>query len=215
MTDKNVEAIIRKTGIIAIIRGNYGIDTLLKIADTLARGGVQAIEVTLNSAGALAGITALRKAMTGDAVIGAGTVRTASQVQAAMDAGAQFLISPNLDLPSVTLSQKHGVLHLPGVFTASEVQMAFAAGCEMVKLFPAHMLGPAYIKALLAPLNDVAFVPTGGINEKNAQTYITAGAVALGVGSALVQGPDQDMQDLLNRAKLMRQAVDNARNAAN
>ena len=200
---------IRDMGIIAIIRGNFGLGRMLRIAETLSLGGVKAIEITLNSEGALEGISALREALPEDVVIGAGTVRTATQVQLAIEAGAQFLISPNFDAESVALSQKAGVLHLPGVFTASEVQAAFAAGCKMVKLFPADMLGPAYVKALRAPLNDVDFVPTGGIDAHNVADNIKAGAVAVGVGSALVQGPEQDLDELLDRAKRMTQVVKN------
>jgi 2-dehydro-3-deoxyphosphogluconate aldolase/(4S)-4-hydroxy-2-oxoglutarate aldolase len=133
-------------------------------------------------------------------LIGAGTVRTLEEVNAALDAGAQFLVSPNFDPASVARSREAGVLHLPGVFTASEAQAAYAAGCQMVKLFPADALGPRYLKALRAPLNDIDFVPTGGIEAANIADFVRAGAVAFGVGSSLVKSADQDLADLREKA---------------
>lgn len=191
---------IRQTGIIAIIRGDFPFERLLAIAGAIAEGGVSVVEVTLNSRGALEGIAALRRQAGDDMLIGAGTVRTLEEVNAALDAGAQFLVSPNFDPASVARSQEVGVLHLPGVFTASEAQAAYAAGCQMVKLFPADALGPRYLKALRAPLNDIDFVPTGGIEAANIVEYVRAGAVAFGVGSSLVKSADQDLADLREKA---------------
>jgi 2-dehydro-3-deoxyphosphogluconate aldolase/(4S)-4-hydroxy-2-oxoglutarate aldolase len=191
---------IRQTGIIAIIRGDFPFERLLAIAGAIAEGGVSVVEVTLNSRGALEGIAALRRQAGDDMLIGAGTVRTLEEVNAALDAGAQFLVSPNFDPASVARSQEVGVLHLPGVFTASEAQAAYAAGCQMVKLFPADALGPRYLKALRAPLNDIDFVPTGGIEAANIADFVRAGAVAFGVGSSLVKSADQDLADLREKA---------------
>jgi 2-dehydro-3-deoxyphosphogluconate aldolase/(4S)-4-hydroxy-2-oxoglutarate aldolase len=191
---------IRQTGIIAIIRGDFPFERLLAIAGAIAEGGVSVVEVTLNSRGALEGIAALRRQAGDDMLIGAGTVRTLEEVNAALDAGAQFLVSPNFDPASVARSQEVGVLHLPGVFTASEAQTAYAAGCQMVKLFPADALGPRYLKALRAPLNDIDFVPTGGIEAANIADFVRAGAVAFGVGSSLVKSADQDLADLREKA---------------
>jgi 2-dehydro-3-deoxyphosphogluconate aldolase/(4S)-4-hydroxy-2-oxoglutarate aldolase len=191
---------IRQTGIIAIIRGDFPFERLLAIAGAIAEGGVSVVEVTLNSRGALEGIAALRRQAGDDMLIGAGTVRTLEEVNAALDAGAQFLVSPNFDPASVARSREAGVLHLPGVFTASEAQAAYAAGCQMVKLFPADALGPPYLKALRAPLNDIDFVPTGGIEAANIADFVRAGAVAFGVGSSLVKSADQDLADLREKA---------------
>ena len=140
MNDQAVSTRIQETGIIAIIRGAFDPSQIIDMTQTLAEGGVRAVEITLNTPGALASITKLRDLIGSEAVIGAGTVRTAEQTQQAIDAGAQFLVSPNLDLDSIALSAAANVPHLPGVFTASESQAAHAAGCKMVKLFPAHML---------------------------------------------------------------------------
>lgn len=203
---------IKQAGLIAIVRGDFGAERLMQIAETLYNSGILAVEITLNSTGALESIEKLRSAAPADALIGAGTVRTPTQVQQAIDAGAQFLISPNFDPASVALSQRQDIPHLPGVFTASEVQSAHAAGCQLVKLFPADMLGPAYIKALRAPLDDVGFAPTGGINAKNIGDYVAAGAVAFGIGSALVKGKDQSIAELKNNAAQLIEALASARN---
>jgi 2-dehydro-3-deoxyphosphogluconate aldolase/(4S)-4-hydroxy-2-oxoglutarate aldolase len=98
------------------------------------------------------------------------------------------------------------LLHLPGVFTPTEAQNAFVAGCRMVKLFPSEIVGPRYIKAIRAPLDDIEIVPTGGISAENVAEYVKAGIVAAGIGSALVTGPNQDLADLANRARTLRQA---------
>ena len=131
----------------------------------------------------------------------------------ALDAGAAFLVSPNLDLRSVARSRERGALHLPGVFTATEAQSALHAGCPVVKLFPADALGPAYLKALRAPLNDIGFVPTGGVDADNITAYVRAGAVAVGVGSALVRGADDDLSVLGERAGALVSALRGAREA--
>lgn len=209
-----VDAALRAAGIIAIVRGNYPLDRLVEIGETLAAGGIGAIEVTLNSAAALAAIRALRTALGGQLLVGAGTVRTVSDVDAALGAGAVFLVSPNFDPVAVERSSAAGVVHLPGVFTASEAQAAHAAGCSLVKLFPADALGPSYLQALRAPLDDVGFVPTGGIDAGNIADYVRAGAVAFGVGSALVRRDEIDLSALAARARDLVRALRAARGSA-
>ncbi len=203
---------LKQSGLIAIVRGDYGVVRLVEIAETLYASGIKAVEITLNSTGALESIAQLRKSAPADALIGAGTVRTPQQVQQAIDAGAQFLISPNFDPASVLLSQNAGIAHLPGIFTPSEAQAAFAAGCKLVKLFPADMLGPAYLKALRAPLDDIGFAPTGGIDADNIGAYVEAGAVAFGIGSALVKGTNQNLAELRDKAARLIDALHTARN---
>jgi 2-dehydro-3-deoxyphosphogluconate aldolase/(4S)-4-hydroxy-2-oxoglutarate aldolase len=197
---------IRQGGMIAIVRGNFETSQLIEIARTIAEVGFTAMEVTLNSPGAGGHIAALSSAMGDRMLIGAGTVRTAAQVEEAISAGAQFLVSPGCDPASVARSLAEGVLHLPGVFTPSEAQQAAAAGARMLKLFPADFLGPEYLKAMRAPLDDVAFVPTGGVTPENAGEWRRAGAVAVALGSTLITGPLQTLDDLRRRASLMQAA---------
>jgi Entner-Doudoroff aldolase len=201
---------VKKSGIVAIIRGDFPLEQMVRIGETLAEAGLTIMEVTLNSQNALTAITALREQFIGsELMVGAGTVRTLAQVEAALDAGAQFLVSPNFDPASVAHSLASDVLHLPGIYTASEAQNAFAAGCRMLKLFPADIGGPAYLKAIRAPLSDIDFVPTGGIDVDNIAEFVRAGAVAVGVGGALVS-PKRAIEELAEKARAFRTAWDEA-----
>lgn len=202
---------IKAAGIVAIFRGDFPVRRLPVIVEALADGGVSVVEITLNSRNALEAIETSRNQAPDEMLIGAGTVRTAKEVDRASAAGAQFLVSPNLDPESIARSQAAGLLHLPGVFTATEAQAALDLGCRMMKLFPADSLGPQYIKALRSPLDDIDFVPTGGINAKNIAGYLQAGAVAVGVGSSLVSGPDEDPAELTQRAANLVAALQRAR----
>lgn len=202
---------MRKENLIAIVRGNFPADKLLAIGDALADSPLKIMEITLNTTSALETIRLLRQRFGERMIIGAGTVRTAEQFEAAVKAGAQFSVAPNLDLPTVEAAQGRDILHLPGVFTPTEAQTAYAVGCRMVKLFPSGVVGPRYLKALRAPLDDIEFVPTGGISAQNLGDYVKAGAVAVGIGSALVTGPDQSTDELRQRAQALRNAWDEAK----
>lgn len=201
---------VRKTGLVAIIRGKFSQQQVLDIGQVLLDNGVPVMEVTLNTTSALQSITQLREQFGDQLVVGAGTVRTAAQFAQALDAGAQFTVAPNLDLETVRAALQNDILHLPGVFTPTEAQNAYVAGCKIVKLFPSDVMGPRYIKALRAPLDDIGIVPTGGISADNIADYIKVGIVAAGIGSALVTGPDQDLDDLAQRAQALRNAWDAA-----
>ncbi len=211
MTDslERAGAIIRDIGIIAILRGRFDIAEMLKIGEALWSAHISVMEVTLNSPEALNAVTLLRQHL--PMLVGVGTVRTMSQAEQAIAAGAQFIVSPNLDPAAVARSQALDVLHLPGVMTPTEAQAAFAADCRMVKLFPADALGPAYLKALRAPLDDVEFVPTGGVSVENVGHWRRAGAVAVAIGSALVSDSMRGVEEVRRRAQLFREAWDGAR----
>lgn len=210
ISKQNAADRLKQVGIIAIIRGDYSEKQLLGITETLEQGGIPTLEVTLNSADALRHIATIRSRFP-DVLVGAGTVRDAGETRAARAAGAQFLVSPNYDPESIAESTRSQVLHLPGVFTASEAQEAFSQGCRMVKLFPSALLGPGYLKALRAPLDRIEFIPTGGITPENLAEYVEAGAVAVGVGSSLVGKPGQDLAELGARAKAFTSALSSAR----
>lgn len=209
-TEQSAAEAIKGSGLIAIIRGDYSESQVSAIAETLSEAGVTALEVTLNSAGALRHLELIQDRFP-QLLTGVGTVRTAAETSQALAAGAHFLVSPNFDPDSIALSQEAGVLHLPGVFTASEAQAAYACGCGMVKLFPAEVNGPAYLKSLRAPLDQIDFIPTGGITPLNVADYVAAGAVALGVGSALVGPPGEDPGVLAAKARSLVTALAAAR----
>lgn len=194
---------VKENGIVAIVRGNFPLEEMIEIGDALLAAPILVMEITLNSTGALEAIQTLRQRYGDKMLVGAGTVRTAEQVDAAVDAGAQFIVAPNFDLPSVQRSQQRNVLHMPGVFTATEVQNAFAAGCKVVKLFPSDAVGPTYLKALRAPLNDVEFVPTGGISLDNIRDYARVGAVAVGLGSSLIPAK-WSADEIISRSRALK-----------
>ncbi len=200
-------------GLVAIVRGNFPAQKLIEIGDALLASPVLVMEVTLNTTGALEGIALLRQRFGDKMLVGAGTVRTVQQFRDAVAAGAQFTVSPNLDMATVEASLAADILHLPGVFTPTEAQQAFVAGCKIVKLFPSDVVGPKYLKAIRAPLDDIKFIPTGGITPDNVGEYIRAGASAVGLGSALITGPNQPMDDLIKRARAIRAAWKEAKSA--
>ena len=197
---------IRKGGIIAIVRGDYSVNEILHCAKILLNSTIHILEVTLNSATVLEAIPALRRRFDGELLIGAGTVRTVDLARGAHNAGAEFLVAPNFDLETVQFAQSNDLLHIPGVFTGTEAQTAYAAGCTMLKLFPADIVGPAYLKALRAPLNDIEFIPTGGVSLQNITDYARAGAVAVGLGSQLISKRNEPAGELSERALALRKA---------
>lgn len=192
---------VRRAGLVPIVRGGFGLEDVLAIGDAMLAAPVQLLEITLNTPNAYAAIEVLRTRCGAELTLGAGTVRTAAQVQRALDAGAQFLVAPNWDPESAALARARGILLLPGVFTATEAHTAFQAGCSMVKLFPCP--DAAYLKALRAPLNDMEFVPTGGVDADNIGSYRRAGAAAVGIGSALIGAGRVDQAALIAQARVL------------
>jgi 2-dehydro-3-deoxyphosphogluconate aldolase/(4S)-4-hydroxy-2-oxoglutarate aldolase len=199
---------IKQIGIIAILRGDFSVNDMQRIGKALLDGSINSMEVTLNSPSALDALPRLREYFGDEMLIGAGTVRNVDQARAASDAGAMFLVSPNMDPASVSFTQSIDLLHIPGVFSATEAQTAFSFGCRILKLFPMDALssGPSYVRAMRAPLNDIDFIPTGGISIENIADYARAGAVAVGMGSKLVLNSEQSSQDLTARARALRDA---------
>lgn len=169
--------------IVAILRGIQA-DDVLKIAGALCDGGVKIIEVTLNSPNALLVIEQLNSAYGNQLLVGAGTVLDVSDAKAAIAAGAKFLISPNVDIAVIKAAKDAGILSIPGAFTPTEIVTAHNNGADIVKVFPAP--DAAYIKNILAPLNHIKLMPTGGINLTNIKSFKDAGATAFGIGSSLV-----------------------------
>ncbi len=169
--------------IVAILRGMPPKE-IMSIANALYDGGIRIMEITLNSADALPVIEQLSHAFKGKMLIGAGTVLSTTDAANAIDAGATFLISPSLDLAVIRAAKEAGVVSIPGAFTPTEILTAHNNGAHIVKVFPC--LDAAYIKNILAPLNHIRVMPTGGIDASNIKTFAATGAVAFGIGSALV-----------------------------
>lgn len=205
---------IRETGLVAILRGEFSPDRAIQIAQALQNSGIKILEVTLNSSDALHLIELLRKTFSdGSMLVGAGTVRSEIQLKEAVQAGATFTVAPNCDERSISAAMELGVLHVPGVFTSTEAVRAVSAGSRVIKLFPVDQLGPSYLKALRAPLDDIDFIPTGGIDTQNIADYSRAGAFAVGIGTALVTGAKQQLREIEQRANALVKSWRDARDA--
>jgi len=187
--------------IVAILRGMPPKD-IEAIASALHEGGIRILEVTLNSENALPVIEQLSHVFKGKMLIGAGTVLDAKDARNAIDAGAAFLISPSLDITVIHVAKDAGVVSIPGAFTPTEILSAHNNGADIVKVFPT--LNADYIKNILAPLNHIRVMPTGGIDAGNIKLFAATGAVAFGIGSALVNSKaiinDSYLQELTSKA---------------
>jgi 2-dehydro-3-deoxyphosphogluconate aldolase/(4S)-4-hydroxy-2-oxoglutarate aldolase len=187
MNKQQVRERLLEIGVIPVVRASSSAQALIA-AQAVRDGGIPIVEITMTVPGALDVIRELRKASDSNVLIGAGTVLNKKMAQDCVDAGAQFLVSPGLDVPSLEFAQKEGMLMLAGALTPTEVITAWNAGSELVKIFPCGQVGgAAYIKSLKGPLPQVPLVPTGGVNLNTAADFILAGAAALGVGGELVQ----------------------------
>jgi 2-dehydro-3-deoxyphosphogluconate aldolase/(4S)-4-hydroxy-2-oxoglutarate aldolase len=171
--------------IVAIIRLEQ-YDQAVEVAKALVAGGISAMEFTLTGRGALEAIGAVRQALGDAACVGVGSVLHAEQATAAIDGGAQFVVTPAVRKPVIAACVNRGTLVLSGGFTPTELLEAYEAGAELVKLFPAQQGGPRYLKDVLAPLPFLKLVPTGGVSAENARDYLAVGAAALGIGGNLV-----------------------------
>ena len=171
-------------GIVAVVRAPSS-DQLIEVAQALLRGGVDCIEITMTTPNALEVIAACREAV-GEAMIGVGSVLDAATAEAAIEAGAQFVVSPIFQPQIVDAAHAADLPAVPGCFTPTEILAATDAGADLVKVFPAGFFGAEYFKAILAPMPHLKLTPTGGVDLDTAAGFIAAGAVTLGVGSALV-----------------------------
>jgi 2-dehydro-3-deoxyphosphogluconate aldolase / (4S)-4-hydroxy-2-oxoglutarate aldolase len=180
-----VAAEIQRLGVVAVIRMKDPAK-LHAVFDALAAGGVKAIEVTMTVPGAVNLIGQLAKSLPAGIVLGAGTVVDAATAHAVIDAGARFIVSPVFRREVIAVCLERGIVAAPGCFSPTEILDAHEMGADVVKVFPATALGPQYIKDLRAPMPQLRLMPTGGVTLDNAGDWIRAGAVAVGVGSALV-----------------------------
>jgi 2-dehydro-3-deoxyphosphogluconate aldolase/(4S)-4-hydroxy-2-oxoglutarate aldolase len=211
----SVPAALTESGVVAIAR-HLDPGAVADVADALVAGGVGALELTLNEpeASALAAIEAAARHVATNGVpiaIGAGTVLSTAAAQRALAGGATFLVAPHLDAAVVAWAAERGVPMLPGAATPTEVLAAWQAGAAAVKVFPASVLGPAFLRELRGPFPDIPLQPTGGITVESAGDFIRAGAIAVGLGSWLFAGGDP--ASITERARAATTAVAEARSA--
>ncbi|MGB2901785.1 MAG: bifunctional 4-hydroxy-2-oxoglutarate aldolase/2-dehydro-3-deoxy-phosphogluconate aldolase [Candidatus Acidiferrum sp.] len=187
MDKQKVRDRIIEIGIVPVVRASSPGEAHVA-ADAVCQGGIPIVEITMTVPGAVDVIRELVKNCASDVLIGAGTVLNPEAAQRCLDAGAQFLVSPGLNLKTVELAVREGKLIMAGALTPTEVITAWDAGADFVKIFPCGQVGGAkYIKALKGPLPQIPLVPTGGVNLNTAAEFIEAGAAALGIGGELVQ----------------------------
>ena len=196
-------------GIMAVVRGRSD-ELISKAIEAVLEGGVNVIEVAFTVPNALEIIRRLASEVSEDVILGAGTVLTPEMASDAVQAGAEFIVSPNTNVATIEMAKSKGVPVFPGALTPTEVVTAWHAGADMVKIFPANVMGPSYLKDLHGPLPDVPFIPTGGVDLGTAREYLENGAAVLGVGGGLVNKKlmeAEDFAEIASRARKFREII--------
>src|SRR5437588_194669 len=173
-------------GIVAVVRSPDS-QQLVEVCRALADGGVSVVEITMTVPGALDVVRQVRQALGDRLLLGAGTVLDPETARAALLAGAEYLVAPTLNRDVIRLCRRYDKLVMPGAFTPTEILAAWEAGADIVKVFPAEVVGPAFFKALRGPLPQIRLMPTGGVDLTTAAAFLKSGACCLGVGSQLVE----------------------------
>ena len=216
MEKREIFTKIMDEGLIPVIRVASASEAI-DVANAIKEGGVSLIEITMSVQGAIDVIKELTGKYKDEIIMGAGTVLDPETGRAALLAGAQFIVSPTLNLDLIQLAHRYSAVVVPGAMTPTEILTAWNAGADMVKVFPAAQLGgPAYIKALRGPLPQILLVPTGGVNLQNAGAFIQAGASALGAGGELVDKKavkEKKFSVITENARAFLKAIREARNA--
>lgn len=194
------------TGIVAVLRAPSGA-MLVDVAEALLAGGVEAMEVTFTVPGAPRVLEQVAARLGNKILLGAGTVLDSETARTAILAGAEFVVGPTVNLEVIRLCRRYDKAVLPGALTPTEVITAWEAGADIVKVFPADLMGPKYLKALHGPLPQVKLMPTGGVNLDTAADFLNAGASALGIGGSLVEAKAVAAGDMDRIASLARQYV--------
>ena len=211
MHKEEVLSRIRESGLVAIVRAE-STEQAEKIAEALVSGGVSAIEITFTVPGAADLIKTLaERYKTGEIIIGAGTVLDPETARIAILQGAQYIVSPCLNVETVKLCNRYRIACMPGAMTLKETVEAMEAGGDVIKIFPGELFGPSLIKAIKGPLPQALLMPTGGVSIDNAAEWIKAGSVAIGVGSTLTAGAKKG--DYASITKLAKQFIDEIKKA--
>jgi len=210
---KKIDAVL-ESGVVAVLRGTQA-DKMVKIAQALLAGGVKALEITLDNPAALDIIKELSVELKDtEAIVGAGTVLDGETARAAILAGSEFVFCPTLNQEVIKVCNRYGKVVIPGVLTPTEMISAYEAGADLVKVFPAGVMGAKYIKSVKGPLSHIPIITTGGINLDNAGDFIKAGATAIGAGGSLIDKEaiaQENYQLLTKKAKEFVKIVQEAR----
>lgn len=201
---------ITRNKLIAVIRGAKS-ENVIPIAEALLKGGVNIFEVTSDTPNVFPLIEEMTSTFQKEAIVGVGTMLDAETARMAILSGAQFIFSPTLDLETIRMTKRYGVVSIPGAMTPTEILTAYEHGADMIKVFPSHALGPSYIKDVHGPLPHIPLIPTGGINLENIDDYFQNGAVAAGLGGSLVDTKQPihkgNLNKLTKKAKQFRQKI--------
>jgi 2-dehydro-3-deoxyphosphogluconate aldolase/(4S)-4-hydroxy-2-oxoglutarate aldolase len=197
---------VLKSGIVAIIRSDDG-SRLADVAEALVAGGVEVMEVTFTVPKAHRVLEQVADRLGDKILLGAGTVLDTETARIAMLAGAEFIVSPAVNLDVIRCCRRYDKLIFPGALTPTEVLAAWEAGADVVKIFPSEVTGPGYLKALAGPLPQIRLMPTGGVNLETAAAFLRSGACALGVGGSLVEAKAVAAGDMNRITTLARQYV--------
>jgi 2-dehydro-3-deoxyphosphogluconate aldolase / (4S)-4-hydroxy-2-oxoglutarate aldolase len=199
--------------VVAVVRAASG-EQLVDVAEALAAGGIDEVEITFTVPQAHRVIEKVAAKLGTRILLGAGTVLDAETARIALLSGAEFVVSPTLDLRVIEVCRRYGKPVMPGAFSPTEVLAAWQAGADIVKGVPCDVLGPAYLKALAGPLPQIRLMPTGGVNLETIGAFLQAGAFALGVGGALVDAKlveAGNLNEIQSRAKRFADAVRQSR----
>lgn len=200
-------------GVVAIVRVESARQAI-EVCGAIARGGIKPIEVTMTVPGAIDVIKEFKSAMKDEVLVGAGTVLDPETARAVTLAGAEFIVTPTLNLRVIEMCRRYGKIVIAGAFTPTEILTAWEAGADIVKVFPATVGGPQYLRDIRGPLPQISLVPTGGVDLENTPDFIRAGAVAVAVGASLVDkmALSEGRYDLITvKAKRFIEAVKLAR----
>ncbi len=190
--------------LVAIVRGVNPRD-VLDVSKALYEGGIKTLEITVDTPNVLQVIEQVRNEFDGEIIVGAGTVLDSETARAAIMAGSQFIFSPTVNVETIKMTKRYGVVSIPGAMTPTEILTAYENGGDIIKVFPSTILGPAYLKDIKGPLPHIPLMPTGGVNLDTISEYFQVGAVAAGLGSSLVKKQDsyskEDLKALTQRAR--------------
>ena len=204
--DRTLSRIV-ESGVVAVLRAPSG-EMLSDVAEALLAGGVEAIEVTFTVPGAHRVLEQVADRLGDKILLGAGTVLDPETARVALLAGAEFVVSPTVNLDVIRICQRYDKAVMPGALTPTEVLAAWEAGADVVKVFPSDFTGPKYLKALHGPLPQVRLMPTGGVNLDTAAEFLRCGACALGIGGSLVEAKAVAAGDMARIENLAKQYVE-------
>lgn len=208
---KNTLQKIMDYKLVAVVRGANP-DDVMPIAEALFDGGIRIMEITMDTPKVETVIREVNDAFDGEMVVGAGTVLDPESAKSALKAGAKFIFSPTVNTETIKMTKRYGAVSIPGALTPTEILTAYEHGADLIKIFPSGVMGPGYIKDVHGPLPHIPLMPTGGVSVSNVREYFEKGAVAAGLGSALVKTDStltkDDLQAMTANAKQFIHAIE-------